>query len=165
MLISALDLLSDDQAITSDAISTYVRDFLSSGGAINAGSTGGPSKNTTVNLGAGNPLYLFSLVTTTFDTAAEGGTLDVTLESDDNTSLTSATVHLTIPQIAEASLIAGYWIAKGIPLPAGAYQRYVGLRYNVNDGDVFTAGKVKSWLSATPYSNDLYESGVITGVS
>lgn len=165
MLIDSKELLSDEQAITSDAISTNVIDLIPNGGAVNAGDTGGPSANTTVDIGAGKPLYLYCLVTTTLDTAGEAGTLDVTLESDDNTSLSSATVHLTIAQIAEANLAAGTWIAKGVPLPAGDYQRYVGLRYNVNNADAFTSGKVSAWISDTPYSDKQYESGFTTGVN
>jgi Bbp16 len=165
MLISALDLLSDDQAVTADAISTYVRDVLSSGGAINAGDTGGPTANTTVNLGAGTQLYLYVLVTTAL--ASSGGTtsLITSLESDDNTSLSSATVHWTGSDIEEATLVAGYWIAKGMPLPQGAYQRYVGLRYNVGAEENFTSGKIKAWLSPVPYSDTVYESGTLTGVN
>lgn len=165
MLIDAKELLSDEQAITSDAISTNVYDLLPSGGSINAGDTGGPTANTTVNIGAGRPLYLFMLVTTTLDTAGEAGTLDVTLESDDNTSLSSATVHMTLTQVAEATLVAGYWIAKAVPLPQGDYQRYVGVRYNVNNGDVFTSGKISAWISDTPYSDNMYRSGIKTGVN
>lgn len=165
MLIDTKELLSDEQAITSDAISTNVIDLIPNGGAINAGDTGGPSANTTVNIGAGKPLYLYMLVTTTLDTAAEGGTLDVTVESDDNTSLSSATVHMTLAQVAEATLVAGYWIAKGIPLTPGSYQRYLGVRYNVNDADAFTSGKISAWISDAPYSDEQYETGSITGVN
>lgn len=165
MLIDAKNLLSDAQAITSDAISTNVIDLLPSGGAINAGDTGGPTANTVVNIGGGKPLYLYMLVTTVLDTAGEAGTLDVTVESDDNTSLSSATVHLTLTQVAEATLVAGYWIAKGVVLPNGSYQRYVGVRYNVNNGDVFTSGNISAWISDSPYADEQYYSGIKTGVN
>lgn len=165
MLIDAKELLSDEQAVTSDAISTNVIDLLPSGGAINSGDTGGPTANTTVNIGAGKPLYLYMLVTETFDTAGEAGTLDVTVESDDNTSLSSATVQMTLTQVAEATLVAGYWIAKGVTLPNGDYQRYLGVRYNVNNSDAFTAGKVSTWISDTPYADNQYRSGITTGIN
>lgn len=165
MLISKKDLLSDAQAITADTISTYVRDVLSSGGPVNAGDTGGPTANTTVNLGAGTPLYLYALVSTTFDSAADTTSLITTLESDDNTSLSSATEHWNSGDIEQATLVAGYWIAKGVPVPPGAYQRYVGLRFNVGAEGNFTAGAITAWLSPTPYSNDQYESGTLTGVN
>lgn len=165
MLQSRLDLLSDDQAITADAISTYVRDVIPSGGAINSGDTGGPTANTTVNLGAGTPLYLYILVTTTFDGSADTSSLICSLESDDNTSLSSATVHATYQEDEEATLVAGYWIAKGVPLPPGSYQRYVGVRYNVGAEENFTAGKVQAWLSPIPFSETQYRSAQITGVN
>lgn len=164
MLIDAKELFSDEQAITVDTISTSVIDLLPTGGAVNGGATGGPTDNTTTNLGAGKPMYLYSLVTTAF-TTGDAGTLTVTSESDDNTSLSSATVHQTLcSAVAAATLVAGYWIAKGVPVVSGAYQRYLGLRYTTNTGD-FTGGKVTSWLSDTPYSDEQYRSGVTTGIN
>lgn len=164
MLISKQDLLSNAQAITGDTISTYVRDVLSSGGPINAGDTGGPTANTTVNIGAGNPLYLYILVTTAM-VSAGSATLTVALESDDNTSLSSATVHQTVASaVTAATMVAGYWIAKGTPIPQGSYQRYVGLRYTTNTSD-FETGNITAWLSPIPYSNDQYKSGALTGVN
>jgi hypothetical protein len=164
MLINTLELLSDAQAITVDAISTKVYDSLPNGGAINSGSTGGPTANTTTNLGAGKPKYLYVLVDTAF-TTGDAGVLTVTLESDDNTSLSSATVHATYaPLTAAATLVAGYWICKGVPIPSGLYQRYVGLRYLTTTGDM-TAGKIMAWLSDAPYSDEQYRSGITTGVN
>lgn len=167
MLISKLDLLSDDQAITADAVSTYVRDLIPNGGAINAGDTGGPTANTTVNLGAGTPLYLYILVTTTFDGAADTSSLICSLESDSATGLdSSATVHMTLQEDEEAALVAGYWICKGRPIPPGAYERYLGIRYNVGAEENFTGGKVKAWLSPDPYSADtMYYGATKTGVN
>jgi hypothetical protein len=166
MLISKQDLLSDAQAITVDAISTNQRDFIPWGGAINAGDTGGPSKNTTVNLGGGTPLYLYVLVTTELDSAAHTTSLITTLESDVVATLNSApVVHWTSGDIEEATLATGYWIAKGVPLPPGAYKRYVGLRYNVGAEENFTSGNITAWISATPYSNEQYESATLTGVN
>lgn len=165
MLIDKLNTFAWELAVTSDAI-TDVLDLLTWGGAVNGGSTGGPADNSIRDIGAGEPLYLHGLVTTTMDTTGEAGTLDVTLESDSAAALnSSATVHITIPQIAEATLVAGYWIAKGIPLPSGAYERYLGVRLNVNDGDAFTSGKVSFWLSNNRYDDRTYESGWTTGVN
>lgn len=165
MLIDTLNLFSDAQAVTADAISTNVIDLLPSGGAINAGDTGGPTANTTRNIGAGEPLYLNVLVTTAFDSAGGTTSLITTLESDDNTSLTTATTHWTGADIEEADLVAGYWIAKAMPIPQGSYQRYLGLRFNVGAEENFTAGKITAWLSDSPYSDTVYESGSLTGVN
>lgn len=166
MLISYNDLLSNEQAITVDAVSTKTRDLIPNGGAVNAGDTGGPTANSTVNIGAGNPLYLYILVTTTFAKGGANPTLTVTLESDSAVSLdSSATVHATVASaVAEATLVAGYWIAKGFPIPQGNYERYVGLRYTTNTDD-FDTGKLSAWLSPIPYSNDQYYGATKTGVS
>lgn len=164
MLSSILETFSDDQAITADAISTNVIDLLPSGGAINSGDTGGPAANTVVNIAAGRPKYLYCLVTASFASAG-GATLTVTVESDDNTSLSSATVHQTVASaVAAATLVSGYWIAKGLVLASGNYQRYLGLRYTTNTSD-FEAGKVRAWLSDIPYSDEQYRSGITTGIN
>lgn len=165
MLIDKQELLSDAQAITADTISTYVIDLLPSGGAINSGDTGGPTANTTVNFGAGKQKYLYVLVDTTFDGSADTSSLITSLESDDNTSLSSATVHWTGADLEEATLVAGYWICKGMPIPSGTYQRYVGLRYNVGAEENFTAGKIMAWISDAPYSDEQYRSGITTGIN
>jgi hypothetical protein len=164
MLISYLDLLSNEQALTATAISTRVRDLISSGGAINSGDTGGPTANTTVNIGAGTPLYLYIVVHTTLDSSGEAATLTATLESSADTSNGSPTVHWSSGSIAEASLAAGYWVAKGVPIPPGDYKRYACVNYTVGTEN-FTSGKVTAWLSATPFSETQYESAMLTGVN
>ncbi len=164
MLIDKLNTFSWETAVTVDAISDVI-DLLPNAGAINAGATGGPNPNLIRDIGAGKPLYLHILVTETFDTAEEDGTLDVTLESDSASGLnSSATTHMTIPQVAEAALTAGTWIAKGLALPAGAYERYLGVRYNVGS-HAFTAGKVSAWLSNNRYDDRFYQGGWKTGVN
>lgn len=164
MLIDKENTFSWDQAITSDAISTNVIDLLATSGAVGAGSSGGPSANTIKDIGAGRPLYLHAVVTTQF-TTGDSGTLTVTVESDDNTSLSSATVHDTVASaVAAATLAPGYWIAKGVPLKPGDYQRYLGLRYTTNTGD-FTGGKVSAWISDQRFDDRTYQSGYTTGVN
>lgn len=164
MLIDKLDCFSWETALTATAISD-VKDLLVASGAVGAGSTGGPSANTVKDIGTGQTLYLHILVTTTLDSSGEAATLDVTLESDDAAALnTSPTVHITIPQILEAGLAAGTWIAKGIPLPSGAYQRYLGVRYTVGTEN-FTSGKVSAWISPNRYDDRTYEGGWVSGVN
>jgi hypothetical protein len=164
MLIDSKELLSDAQALTATAISTYVYDLLPSGGSINAGDTGGPTANTTVNIPAGKPLYLYIWVHTVLDSAAEGATLVATVESSADTSNGTPTVHWTSGTVAEATLAAGYWIAKAVPLPPGDYKRYVCINYTVAVED-FTSGKVSAWLSDTPFNENAYRSGSTTGVN
>ena len=166
MLIDKYSTFSWDQAITADAISENVIDVLPVSGAVGAGSTGGPSSNSTVNKGAGQPMYLHILVTTAFVKASGTPTLDVTLESDSAAALNSAAVvHWKTPAaISESTLAAGYWIAKGVPIPPGDYKRYLGLRYTTNSAD-FNAGAVRAWLSPNRVDERTYESGYTTGIN
>lgn len=164
MLIDKLNTFSWESAITVDAISD-VLDLLVVSGAINAGDTGGPGANATIDIGAGTPLYMHILVTTAF-TTGDAGVLTVTLESDSTADLaTSATVHDTYTtEATAASLTAGLWIAKGVPLPTGDYERYLGLRYVTTTGDM-TAGKVSAWISTNRMDTRNYEGGWTTGVN
>lgn len=164
MLIDKLNQFSDAQAITVDAISANVIDLLPVAGALNAGATGGPTANAIRDIGAGQPLYLHILVTTTLLASGGAATLTTSLESDSTADLnTSATVHWTSAAIAKATLVAGYWIAKGIAIPADAYERYLGIRYNATTND-FTSGNISAWLSTNRYDDRTYQSGFLTGV-
>jgi hypothetical protein len=164
MLIDTLNTFSWETAITADAISDVI-DLQVVSGSLNAGDTGGPSANTIRDIGAGEPLYLHILVTTAL-VSAGGGTLTVALESDSAAALNaSATVHMTVASaVAAATMVAGYWIAKGVAIPSGAYERYLGLRYTTNTAD-FETGKVSAWLSTNRYDDRTYESGSTTGVN
>lgn len=154
MIRDRQNTFSNDQAITADAISTNVIDLGPLGGG-----------NTIRDIGAGEPLYLHILVKTALTDADGTPTLTVTLESDSAVGLdSSATVHWTASAITEATLVAGYWIAKGVPLPSGAYERYLGVRYTTNSAD-FDGGTVDAWISNNRYDDRTYESGWSTGVS
>lgn len=154
MIIDRQLQFSRDQAITADAISSNVVDL----GPLSAG-------NTIRDIGAGEPLYLHILVKTPLTDADGSPTLTVTLESDSAAGLNSSpTVHWTASAITEATLVAGYWIAKGIAIPAGAYQRYLGIRYTTNVAD-FDGGTVDAWLSNNRYDDRTYESGFSTGIN
>lgn len=165
MLIDKLNTFSWETAVTVDAISDVI-DLLVASGAVGAGATGGPSANVIRDIGAGEPLYLHILVTTTFLASGGAAEFDVTLESDDVAALnTTPTVHWTSTLlIPKATLVAGYWIAKGVAIPSGAYQRYLGLRYNATTND-FSAGNISAWLSNNRYDDRTYESGWNTGVN
>lgn len=164
MLIDKLNTFSWETAVTVDAISDVI-DLLVVSGSLNAGDTGGPTANTLIDIGAGNPVYLHCLVTTAF-TTGDGGTLTATLESDSTANLaTSATVHMTSTAvIPAATLVAGYWIFKGVPLPTGSYERYLGMRYTTTTGDM-TAGKVSAWLSNNRFDDRTYRSGYTMGIN
>jgi hypothetical protein len=157
MIIDRQLQFSNEQAVTADAISTNVVDLGPLGGS--------PDANTIRDIGAGKTLYLHILVTTTIDSAGEAATLVATLESDSTADLaTSATVHWTSATVTEANLAAGTWIAKGVAIPAGAYERYLGVRY-VSGTEDFTSGKISAWLSENRYDDRTYEGAWSSGVN
>jgi len=151
MLLDKLCQLDNAHAYTAAAISTNVMDL------------GPVTLNTTRDLGAGEPLYLSILITTTVAATGGASTTVFTLESDDNTSLSSATTHWTGQSIAKATLVAGYWYAKAVPLPAGDYQRYVGIRMTPTTND-WTSGAVSAWIHAGRFDTTVYASGVSNNV-
>lgn len=124
---------SDAQAITTDADSTNVVDFV----------------NTDLEMGAGTPVWLNVQVETAF---AGGTSLEVSLYSHTaTTSLNSGTLLWQSSAIVQASLTAGAWITR-IPLPYNAdEERYLGVYYN--DTGAFTAGTVNAWLDHGPQSS------------
>jgi hypothetical protein len=121
MFVDKQNEFSDSQAVTATAISTNVIDTLPM--------TGNP--NLTQNLGGFQGAFLVVQIDVTFTGATS---MAISLESDSTANLaTSPTVHYNSGAIVEASLVAG---ANGgnfiiIPLPVGAYERYLGLRYTV----------------------------------
>lgn len=126
--------LSSAQAITVDAISENVYDTGPLGGS-----------NTVRDMAANGKLAILIQVSTVFAKAGANPTLTVTVESDSAVGLdSSATVHATpMSAVAEASLVAGLVVQ--MPLPPGAYERYIGLRFTTNTDD-FDSGAVNAWL-------------------
>lgn len=135
MIIDAQNRFSNAQGITGTALST---DWIDQQEL-----TGSPL-NTTKDIGNGNePLYLVVQVGTAFNTLTS---LTITLESDSAADMaTSATVHLSSGAIALASLTANT-IVFAAPLPFGAYERYVRVRYTVGGSNPST-GTVTAFLT------------------
>jgi hypothetical protein len=134
MILDAQNQFSDAQAVTATAISANVVDTHAPG----------TNPNVTKDLGTGEDLYLVIAVTETV-TAAGAATVTFALESDSDAGLTtSPTVHFTTAAIPKATLVAGYEVAK-FRLPAGSYERYLGVRYTVATGPL-TAGKFDAFL-------------------
>lgn len=112
MILDAQNLFSDAQAVTADAASTNYIDL-------------GVARN----LFDGEPMAVVIQV----DVAADGTTTDETyefqIETDDNTSFSSAT-DLLLHSIGYASLTAGS--THVLPVPVGAaVERYIRVYYNV----------------------------------
>lgn len=81
-------------------------------------------------------------------TATSGGsaTLQISLATDDNASLSSPTKVVTSPAIAVASLTAGTTVFR-VKVPAGTYERYLGIVQTTGTA-AFTAGKINAFLTS-----------------
>ena len=107
------NMFSDDQAITTTAASTNYIDL-------------GPGFDR--NIGPGEPIKLEVQVTTGFTTSTE--TLTVSLQTDDNTSFSSATTLATSAAIPASSMTsAGYKINVTGTVPDTGVERYLRLYY------------------------------------
>lgn len=134
--------LSDSQAVTATALSTNVIDTLP---------TGVLQPNLTQNLGGMGACFLVVQV----DVAFAGGTsLAVSLESDSTANLaTSPTVHYSSGALLTAALTTGTKLI--IPLPIGAYEKYLGARYTVvgtMSGGSLSAFIVRDIQNWVPYA-------------
>jgi hypothetical protein len=96
------------------------------------------------DIGNGDSLWFVVTVDTT---ATSGGsaTLAVSLATDDNSSLSSATKIVTSPAIAVASLTAGTSVFT-VKVPSAVYERYIGIVQTTGTA-AFTAGKVNAFLT------------------
>lgn len=128
---------SDSQAVTATAVSTNVYDTYPIGN--------GTVANTARDLGEGEDAYLIIQVDTTA-TAGGAATVQVTLESSSTSDLaTNPTVHFTSTAFPLAQLTGGRTLMS-VHLPAGLYQRYVGVRYTVGTGPL-TAGAFSAFVT------------------
>jgi hypothetical protein len=121
------DQLSSAQAVTTDTITTDVRDL-------------GPVADNALRTFPGpRPMYA-EIYVTEAATAAGAATVTFTVESDSTTNLaTSATVHASSAAIPKASLSLGSYHYVELPKDA-TYERYLGVRYTIGTGPL-TAGK------------------------
>lgn len=119
--------------------------------ALNTGAAGDYTIGDVIDLAAAqqlnDPENLY-LVITVDVTATSGGsaTLAVALLTDDNASMSSATVVWQGNAIAVATLVAGYRYAV-VQIPkAASLERYLGLR-QVTGTAAFTAGAINAFLT------------------
>lgn len=136
MIRDQLLMFSDAQVLTATAVSTNVIDLGPLGGA--------PSANLIRDIGAGEVMWLVISSPTVLDSAAEGATLVITLESDDNAAQSSPTVHYTSGTLTEATVSAAGWELL-VRVPPSAYQRYLAVRYTVAVEN-FTTGTISAAL-------------------
>jgi hypothetical protein len=147
MHLDTLMQLDNARAYTATAISTNVYD------------TGPVTLNATKDLGAGEPIYLSILITTTV--TANVSTV-FTLESGTDTNLSSPVVHWTGNTVLLASLVAGYWYAQGIIIPPSNFKRYIGIRMTPSTN--WGAGAASAWIHKGRFDTTVYASGVSNSV-
>jgi len=121
------------------------------GDGIDLGSTGR-------NIGAGvPPLYFVVRV----DTAVVGTSSTYNVElitSDSSTFASGNTTVLQTGAIAEATLVAGYYMIKA-PLPSMTYKRYLGIRNTAGTANL-SAGKIDAFLANDVNALDVYPDGI-----
>lgn len=141
--------LSNSQAVTSTAISENVVDILTTGAAAATLGTYVVG-NTSQDLGQSNKdIYLVVQTAVTCTDTSSDATLTITLESDDNAGLSSATVHFSTGALAFASYATAGTRLVTLCLPHGTYERYLGIRYTVASGPL-TAGAFDAFLTTDP---------------
>lgn len=133
-------LLSDDQAITTDAASTNIFDWGAPGTVVFAAAARARDLGKSL-------IPVFCRVTADF---AGGTNLIVTLEADNDVSFGSATTLWTSETIVTATLVAGYDFALKT-VPFHATERY--MRFNYNQTGTFTAGTITAGLGTWPDTN------------
>lgn len=131
---------SDAQAVTSTAISTNVIDLY-------AGTGANAVNNTLRDIGTGQGVYLVVLTQTAATDVSSDATLTVSLESDSVVGLdSSATLHFSTGAMAFSAFSPAGSVLAAVRLPAGAYERYLGVRYTVANGPL-TAGAFDAFLT------------------
>lgn len=109
------------------------------------------------NMGVGEDLYFFAVVTTAFTDASSNSTMTLTLETDDNSAFGSATTAMTIGTFAALSAIGSRLVAR--LQPDLINERYLRLKYTVANGDLstgkFTAGLTKDIQAYTAYADGI----------
>lgn len=98
------------------------------------------------NIGAGKYMYLECLVTEDFTDSGNDSTLTITLETDNDSAMTSPTTLQTVAVIPAGSLVGTRF--KSILPSTHDYKRYLSVKYTIANGDL-TTGKVSTYLTDT----------------
>lgn len=120
--------LSDAQAVTGDAASSNYIDLQSSGSW------------------AENDARLVVKVNTSFDSAGDGGTLTLKVQTDDDSEFGTATDIYTSAAIAQSALTKGAVLLAVRLSDLGTLKRYLRVYYD-NGTEAFTAGKVDAFMT------------------
>lgn len=140
MLIDRQLRFSNEQAVTADAASTDLIDL-----------------DAARDIGAGTPLWLVVVVTTTMDDTSDNSTCTVSVETDTAAAFSSATTTQTLEAFPAVS-VAG--TTRIVPLaPFGTAERYMRLKYTMANGDL-SAGKFTAFLTTDPHNWRAYADGI-----
>ncbi len=115
--------MSEAQAVTSSAASTSYIDTLAAGDSYEGA-------------------WLYILVDTTTDSAGDAAVITFSLQTDDNSSFSSATTLVSSGEIVQATAVAGY--VYKVRIPAGA-ERYLRVYYSIATADL-SAGKFDAYI-------------------
>lgn len=142
MICDADLLFSDAQAVTATAASTNYIDTAPLASAL----VSGGSANSR-DLGVGEQLYWYALVDVAMTDSGSDSTIAVSIETDDNTSFSSAATVATIVTFAALSAAGTKYMGR-LPIATTVpYERYVRLKYTTANGNLttgsFTAGLAK----------------------
>lgn len=142
MIYDQQTLFSDEQAVTATAASTN---------SIDLGATGTPYGGVALvrDVGKSGSVPISVTVTATFATLTS---LTISVETDDNSSFSSAATVFTTTAIPVATLVAGYSVPMLIEFPEGTKERYVRLKYTVT-GSNATTGKITAGVVAARHTN------------
>lgn len=144
MIIDNTLVLSDNQAITVDAASTNIIDFLAVGTPYGWASPRVPDR------GVGfKQIPLLVQVTEAFATLTS---LTVSLQVDNDVAFGSPTTVATSAAIVAASLVPGYRFKFLSDIPEGVNERYMRIYYDVT-GSSATAGKIFAAITAGIQTN------------
>ena len=140
MIMDALLLFSDAQALTATAASTSFVDL----GAVR-------------NLGVGENLFVVLIVDVALTDSGSDTTVTVALEGDSSTTFTpdGTQTLFTIAAIAAAGTV---YVAKISPGLAANY-RYIQLKYTMNNGNL-TTGSVTAFITHDPDQYTSYADGI-----
>lgn len=141
MIFSAEQLFSDDQAITTTAVSTNVIDLGATGTVLRQ------PNDLKRDIGKGTPIPILIQVTADF---ASLTSLQVTVQTDDAENFGNAVNIVSSDTVLAADLVAGYKFPI-IWVPLGVNKRYMRLNYTVSGSA--SAGTVTAGIVADVQTN------------
>lgn len=132
MIMDKTLLFSENQAITADAASTNVVELGATGTIYGAGSA------IVRDIGPGERVPMVVTVTETFNNLTS---MNIAIQTDDNSGFSSATTVWRSPEYTLAQLAVGAKYLLPDVFPVGTNERYVRLYYDIT-GTAPSTGKV-----------------------